>query len=251
MPDVFTSVGSNGDDRGDEEIVSALGAAGAAVPRGAVADAEVDEVEVGIVGDGIPNSAAASQLARLPGPRLCSFFENGRFVGLRRIAGDGVEAPGHFSSCGVIGGDVTAHAEFRATVADQNFAFDDARRSGDGVGIFRIDRESFPDRFSGGGLERHKAAVQGTNENFSLPNSNAAIDDVTAGVDGPFGRDFGIVGPNFFSSCGFHGEDFAPGGGEVHHAIDHDGGGFLAAMSVQVNVPGEGELADILVIDLL
>src|SRR5260370_23441882 len=110
MPDVFTSVGSNGDDRGDEEIVSALGAAGAAVPRGAVADAEVDEVEVGIGGDGIPNSAAASQLARLPGPRLCSFFKNGRFVGLRRVAGDGVEAPAPFSGCVDIGGSGTTTA---------------------------------------------------------------------------------------------------------------------------------------------
>src|SRR5258708_36417260 len=118
MPDVFTSVGSNGDDRGDEEIVSALGAAGVAVPRGAVANAKVDEIDIGVVGDGVPNGAAASQFARLPRPRLCSFFENGRFVGLRRIAGDGVEAPGHFSTCVVVSGDVAAHAEFRATVTD-------------------------------------------------------------------------------------------------------------------------------------
>jgi len=48
-------------------------------------------------------------------------FENGGFVGLRRIAGNGVEAQDHFSGGGVVGGDVAAHAEFRATVADQTF----------------------------------------------------------------------------------------------------------------------------------
>src|SRR5216684_1551464 len=125
------------------------------------------------------------------------------------------------------------------------------RRTGDGVRIFRIDGESFPDGFTRGSVERDETAVQGADEDFTLPNSNAAIDNITACIDGPLRRNFGIVGPEFLSGSGFHGKDFAPSGGEIHDAINHDGSGFLAATSVQVNVPGEGKLADVLVIDLL
>jgi hypothetical protein len=83
-----------------------------------------------------------------------------------------------------------------------------------------------------------------------LPDGDAAINDIAAGVDGPLRRDLGIVGPELFPGCSFDGEDFAPSGGEVHHAVDHDGSGFLAAARIQVDVPSQSELADVLVVDL-
>src|SRR5438445_12521376 len=118
MPDIFAGLGFNGDDRGDEEIVSALGAASAAGPRSAVADAEVDEIKVGVVGDRVPDGAASAQFASLPLPSLRGFLEDGRFVGLRRIPGDRVEAPNHLSSTGVVSGNVATHAVLGAAIAD-------------------------------------------------------------------------------------------------------------------------------------
>src|SRR5207245_9083854 len=88
-------------------------------------------------------------------------------------------------------------------------------------------------------------------ENFAAPNGDAAIYDVAAGVDGPLGRDLGVVGPEFLSGGRFHREDFAPGGSEVHHTIDDDGSGFLTTTGVEIHVPGESQLPDVLVVDLL
>ena len=139
MPDVFTGVGFQSDDGRQEKIVTALGAAGMPVPRSAVADAEVDEIKVGVVGDGVPNGAAAGQLARRACPSFGGLFEDRRFVGLRRITGDGVEAPDHFSGGSIVSRDIAAHAILSAAVADQHFAFHDSRSSGDGVREVRID----------------------------------------------------------------------------------------------------------------
>src|SRR5207302_8953251 len=85
VPDIFAGAGFQSDDGRQEKIVTALGAAGMPVPRSAVADAEVDEIKVGVVGDGVPNGAATGKLARRACPSFGGFFEDRRFVGLRRI----------------------------------------------------------------------------------------------------------------------------------------------------------------------
>ena len=118
MPDVFAGVGFERDDRADEEIVAASRAASGPVPRSAIADTEVDEIELGVVGDGVPDGAASADVPPPAGPGFCGFFENGSFEGLCRIAGYSVEPPSHFSSVGIVGGDVTAHAVFGSTIAD-------------------------------------------------------------------------------------------------------------------------------------
>ncbi len=114
-----------------------------------------------------------------------------------------------------------------------------------------IDGKRFPCGLASGGIEGDEAAIERGDENFSAPNGDAAIDNVAAGVDGPLGRDLGIVRPEFFAGGGFDGEDFAPRGGEVHDAIHNDGCGLITAVTVEVHVPGQGELADVLIVDLL
>ena len=60
MPDIFAGVGVQRDDRGEIEVVAAGRAADLAIPRRAVAGADIDHVEVRIVGDGVPWRAAAA-----------------------------------------------------------------------------------------------------------------------------------------------------------------------------------------------
>jgi len=251
MPDVFAGVGFERNDGADEEIVAAAGAASGAVPGSAVADAEIDEIEIGVVGDGVPDGAASAEFPPLAGPGFCGFFENGRLKWLGRIARHGVEAPGHFSGVGIVGGDVAAHAVFRSAIADQDFALHDAGCASNRVAVIAIDGKGFPGGLAGGGIEGHEAAIERGDENFAAPNGNAAIDDVATGIDGPFGRDLGIVRPEFLAGSGFDGEDFAPRGGEVHDAIYNNGCRLITAVTVEIHVPGESELADVLIVDLL
>jgi hypothetical protein len=124
------------------------------VPRGAVARADVEQIELGIVGHRVPDGAAASAFPPLSRPGSGGLFQDRRFERLRRIARYGVKAPAELAAVGVIGRDVAAHAELGAAVADQHFAFDDARCTGDRVRLALIDRDYGPYRLAAGSVER-------------------------------------------------------------------------------------------------
>src|SRR5438445_7772694 len=94
MPDIFAGIGFERNDGADEKIVAAAGATRRAVPGSAVASAEVEEIEIGVVGDGVPDGAASADFPPLTGPSFCGLFDNRRLEGLGRIAGHGKEAPG-------------------------------------------------------------------------------------------------------------------------------------------------------------
>ena len=96
VPDVFAGIRVERDDRGQVQVVAAARAAVLLVPRRAVADADVEQVELRVVGHRVPHRAAAADLPPLaarPGRRRP--LQRGRFKGLRRIARHGVEAPFH------------------------------------------------------------------------------------------------------------------------------------------------------------
>ncbi len=67
MPDVFAGVGIHRDDRCEEQIVAAAGAAIRLHPRAAVADAEINEAQLRVVDDRVPHGAAAALLPPLAG----------------------------------------------------------------------------------------------------------------------------------------------------------------------------------------
>src|SRR5260370_36058149 len=106
-----------------------------------------------------------------------------------------------------------------------------------------VNRESFPNRITESDVECKNTTIKSANKSFPLPNSHAAIDNIATRIDGPLGRDFGIVGPELLSCFCSYREDFAPGGGEVHHAVDHDGGCFLATTGIQDHIPGTSKVA--------
>src|ERR1700683_799006 len=120
------------------------------VPGGAIAHAEIEKIELGIVYDRIPDCSAAANFPPLACPRLRCFREEWTLEWFRGIAGNGVETPDEIAGFGVISGDVSANTHLGAPISDDDFAFYDARRAGDCVAKFGVDRQSFPDSLTRG-----------------------------------------------------------------------------------------------------
>jgi hypothetical protein len=122
VPDKVAVIRPQGQDCGQIEIVTAAGAAGLTAPRGAIADAHLQQVELGVKRQGIPDRPTAANdppLAAVPGRGRPG--HGGILEGLRRIPRHGIKPPEECSRLRVIGRDVAAHAEFRAAVADDDF----------------------------------------------------------------------------------------------------------------------------------
>src|SRR4029453_6947658 len=96
------------------------------VPGTAVADADIQDVELRVVRHRIPDGAAAAVLPPLAVPRLRRALQQRVLEAVLRIAGHGIEAPEHLAGNRVVRRDVTAHAHLTAAVADDDLALDDA-----------------------------------------------------------------------------------------------------------------------------
>ena len=180
VPHVFAGVRLQRDDRREIEIVAAARAAQPLIPRGAIADADVEQVEFGVVGERVPHRAAAAELPPFAGPRLRRAFHRRRFEPLRGIAGDGVEAPRQLAGGGLVGGHVAAHAVLAAAVADDDLALHDARRAGDGVVLRLIDGDRLPQHLAALGVERGEPSVERPDVDAAVVQGDAPIDDVAA-----------------------------------------------------------------------
>ena len=245
MPFIFAGIGIERDDRGDEEIVALTLTTDFVVPWGAVADADQYLVELAVIDDRVPYSAAAAELAPVAVPRCAgAFYDAVRRCAIGGCAGgrwDGVEAPVEIAGVGIIGGDITAHAIFGAAIADQYAPLHHARRAGDGVGLGLIDGYLGPDGPTGGGIERDQAAVDGAEEDLAVIDSDAAIDDIAAGVEPGLSGNLRIIAPQRLASGGVESEHFAPRSRGIEYAIDDDGRRFLSAVGVEFVGPGEAE----------
>ncbi|MEA3220967.1 MAG: hypothetical protein OZX49_02082 [Immundisolibacter sp.] len=235
-----------------EQVVALALAAFPAVPRRAVADADVQQVELRVVGHRIPHRAAATALVpplagRVPG--LGGHFHIRRLEALGRVAGHGPEAPHHLAGGGVVGGHVAAHAVLGAAVADDDLVLDDARRAGDGVRLAAVDGQGFPHQPAGGGVECNQPAVDGADVDASLPYRRAAVHDVAAGVHTPRARHLGVIGPYLFAGGSVDGVHAAPVAGGVDDAVDDDGRGLQATPRAQIREPGQAELAHVVGVD--
>ena len=251
-PDHVAVVGPEGDDRREVEVVAAARAAGLARPGRAVADAEVEQVQLRVVDDGVPDrAAAAADLPPAAVPGRGGAGHGGVLEGLGRVAGHGVEAPALLAGLGVIGGDVAADAELGAAVADDHHPLGDPRRAGDGVGLLRVDGPHLPFRLAGRGVQGDQAAVDGAHVDPALPDRDPAVDHVAAGVAAPLPRHLRVVGPEHLAGAAVDRPDHAPGAGGVEDAVDHDRGRLDAAVGAGVDRPGQAEASDVLVVDLV
>src|SRR5262249_55605574 len=82
------------------------------------------------------------------------------------------------------------------------------------------------------------------------PGRHAAIDHIAAALDADLPGHLRVVLPERLAALRIEGIELAPGAGHVQHAIDDDGGCFLAAVRVQIEIPGQPETRNILRVDL-
>ncbi len=174
---------------------------------------------------------------------------------LRRVgriagrAGHGVEPPLHPAALSVIGRDIAAAGIFRAGVADDHHALHHAGDLGDRVGLLEVGGLHRPGDLAGPPVERDQPPVEGAQVDPALPGRDPAVDHVAAGDLAGGAVDLGIVLPKLLAGGRVIGLHHAPGRGDVEHAVDDHRGGFLAALGVDVAVPGEAEPGDVGLVD--
>ncbi len=199
------------------------GAPDLAVPRPAVAGADVDAVELGVVGHGVPGLPAAAELPPLAGPGLRRHLHRGVLEAVGRVAGHDPEAPGLLAALGVVGGDIAAvGAELAAGIADDDLAVEDARRAGDGQLVVRRDCLRAPDLAAALCIDGEQPAVGGADVDLALPVADAARPPGDAQLAAGVLRDLGVVAPQQSAARGLHGVHDALPDGEVDDAVDRE-----------------------------
>src|SRR5258706_4390697 len=139
------------------------------IPFSSVTNAEIDEIELGIVRQALPNRAAAAALPPLPLPGLGRLNQYGIFRFLRWIAGYCVKAPHELSCFRIVRGDITPHAVLRTAVADHDPAFDHTGRLRNGVGFGWINGQSAPHFLARPGIYCHHPPVNYADLDIDFP----------------------------------------------------------------------------------
>ena len=210
-------------------------------------------MEVGVIDDGVPRRAATADFPPLAAfPRRRRHFHLGMLERQRRIARHCIEAPDLRAGLGIVSGDIPAHAELRATVADEYLPGRRARRAGDRIKTIAVDdRVDFPHLDAGCGVERDQSTVEAADVNAALVDRYPAIDDVATCAASPFTGNFGVVGPHFLPRDGIDRIHPAPCAREEHDAVHDDGRRFLGPIGPHVAVPSKPQVGNGFPVDLL
>ena len=256
MPQIFTRVRVQRHDGRQEEVVALTGAADLVIPGAAIADPDIELIQVLIVNDRIPYGSAAAGLPIFAKPGPAGQFGNGLVRSgpvraVRRIARHGVEAPDLIAGFGIIGGDIAARAQFRAAIANQHLALHHAWCAGDGGGSRLIDRDHGPHRLAGLDVQRDQPPVERPDIELSIVQRRTTIADVAAPLGAEFAGHFGVVTPDQLSAHRVQGKDLGPGGRYIDDPVLFQRGAFLRAIGVEFMGPGQAELADGGFVDLV
>ena len=225
-----------------------------AVPRAAVARADVELIELRVVDERVPRRAAAAHLVPAAEPRrrrdLGERLVGRRAVGAgRRIAGHDVEAPRELAGVGVVGAHVAAHAELGARVADDDLVLHDARRARDRVHLRLIDGDGAPDLRAGDAVERDEPAVERRDDELVLVQRGAARVHVAARFGAGGAGHLRVVAPNELAGRRVQRVRLAPGARRVQHAVDDERRRLLAAIRVELVVPRRRETLERVLVD--
>ena len=220
----------------------------------AVADAEVQQIELGVPGHRVPHRAAtpiAPPFATPGGQRelLQRAVGGGAIGAVGGIAGYGVEAPAQGAGGYVIGRDEAAHAVFGAAVADHHHVAHHARRAGDGVGGGGVEGARRPQLAPVVPVQGLQATVYGGDKDAFAVDGHAAIDHVTAGVHALACGHLRVVLPYQLAAARVERIHHAPRAADVQAAIDHDGRGLHPAWAIETEVPGQAQAGHIAGID--
>ena len=250
MPHVVTRLGLQCNDGRDKQVIATTRAAYLTVPGRAVADADVEEIQLGIVGHRVPNGAAAADLPPLTRPGRGSHFHRLIFKAVCWIAGHCIKAPGLFSGLRIISRHVTADAVFSAAIADHDIALDDTRGTGDRVRLVTVDRIHSPGHTAIHSIQRNQITVDCADIDLVVPGGDAPVNDIATGVPAPDSGYFRIVGPDLLTGLRIKGEYRAPGTGDIHDAVDNQRRGLNTAIARDIEKPVKAELSDVPGIDL-
>ena len=252
VPHVFAGVSLQRHDGRKIEIVATTGAANFPRPRRTIADPDVNEIQLGVVNDRIPDGTAAAELPPFAGPGLGGRFHCLALEAIGRVRRDRVEPP-QLLACGrVISGDIATDTQLCTTIADEHLALGHTRRTRDGVTAALRRRAHAPHFLAGRGIDRHQATIERADIQLAFPGCCAAVHDVAAGMHGSLPRYLRVIGPQLLATGGIEREQLAPCRGHVHHAVNDQRCRFLRAVrGVQIDAPGQTQLPDIGVIHLL
>ena len=253
MPQVVARVRVERHHRAQEQVVAAARAADLPVPGRAVAGADVKLVELGVVGEAVPGVAAAAELPPFAGPGFGRHAHRLAFEAVGRVAGHDVKTPGLLARFRVVGRDVApVGSGLGPAIANQHLALENLGGAGDVKRHFGVECSHAPDRFTRRAIDRDQAAVPGGQVNLVLPDADAAVvfpagSKVIAGVPDHVGVEL----PHQLTRRGVQRPDPVHAADEIHHAVDHEGRGYQAAVIGQVDIPVHAELRDIGRVDLV
>ncbi len=168
VPDVLAGVGANGEDRAEVQVVAAARTAQFARPRRAIAGADVQQIEFGVVRHPVPRRAAPAVLPPRAVPRLRGALECGVLEPQARITWHGPESPRLLARLRVVGRHETADAELRAAAARDDLALDDPRGARDAVVVGLAGDLRAPHRAAVLRIERDQAAVERAHEDLAV-----------------------------------------------------------------------------------
>ena len=252
VPDQLAVVGIDRQNRRQVQVVAAAGAADLPVPRRAIAGADVQQIDLGVVDDRIPHRAAAAVLppvVPLPGGE-CRFERLG-FLRLRRVSRHGVEAPRELAGVRVVGGHVPAHAVLGAAVADDDLAVGNPRRAGDRVRLLLVDRRRLPRHLAALGVDRHQPPVEHADVHTPLVEGRAAVHDIAARQLVVLAVHLGVVFPQLLTGPRIDRVGDAPRPGGVHHAVDDQRRRLETAIGPGLERPGQAQGRSVGVVDLV
>ncbi len=201
----------------------------------------------------MPDVAAAAVFPPFAGPGFGGHFHGLVFKAVGRVAGHHPEAPRLLAGVGVIGGDVAARrAPFRAAVANHDLAAEHFRGAGDEQGFARVDRHRAPQLLAVAGIDRDQPAVDRGAVDFAFPVGQpaAGIPHHAQTVAGVF-DDLGVIRPQHLATAGIDRVDEVVTAFEIHHPVDDQGRAEQGSIVRQIEVPGEAELVDVGIVDLL
>ena len=214
------------------------------VPGRRIAGAVIDHVQLGVVGVPAPVGAAAD----LPGIALPGLQAQAKLAIVRVVAVEclvqqqilvgtgGIGAPGLPAVLDVVGGDVTAHAQFGAGRTDQHLVASDEGRAGEGRAHGDIGVLHLPDFLAAVGIQRNNVAIQLVEEDFRRAViacrdiGQTTVDHVATGDRTRGGVLLGLVLPlDAPRIIEVDGEDIVREGRvDIHDAVGHQGTALMA-----------------------
>src|SRR5579859_126521 len=206
IPLELAGIGIERDDAVGVEVGAFAGIA-IEISRG-IADAPIEQIQLGIIRAGEPGGASA-RFPAIAGPGLVAFLARG---------GNGPETPGAAAGVDVESREIAAMSGIAAGDADHHFVFDEQRRAGDVAAALAhvLDVDS-PELAAGFLVERHDIIIERAKEHAAGADGHAARPGAVDNAD--LARVLVEVVPDFPAGFRVDGEDTVPGRRDVHHAV--------------------------------